>query len=75
MSHLQGRFEGLICKVGIVPSFGRPVQIPAKVSKFFLDGGILQAGDVIVVILFPIAFLLTGCPEGFVVSQISNEFC
>ena len=59
---LQSRLERLVGHVRIVTVFSRPIQEPTEKAQFLFDGRVLQADDVIMVVLFPVPFLLTGSP-------------
>ena len=73
LRHLQGRVEFLIVQVGVVAPVGRPVQEPAEVAQLLLDGGVLQAHQVFLVIVLPVSLLFTGGPELLAVAHIRDE--
>ena len=73
LRHLQGRAEFLIVQVGVVAPVGRPVQEPTEVAQFLLDGRVLQAHQVLLVIILPFSLLFTRGPEFLAVAHISDE--
>ena len=73
LRHLQGRAEFLIVQVAVVASVGRPVQEPAEITQLLLDGRVLQAHQVLLVIILPFSLLFTRGPEFLAVAHISDE--
>ena len=73
LRNLQGRVELLIVQVGVVASVGCPVEKPAKVAQLLLNGGVLQAHQVFLVIVLPVSLLFTGGPELLAVAHIRDE--
>ena len=74
LRHLQGRMELLIVQVGVVAPVGGPVQEPAQVAQLLLDGGVLQAHQVFLVIVLPVSLLFPRGLEDLAVAHICDEF-
>ena len=75
LRHLEGRAEGLVGKVGIIALVCCPVQEPAEIAEFLLNGGILEPHQVFLIIVLSFSFLLAGSAELLAVAHIGYEFC
>ncbi len=66
--------EMFIRSVGVEPPVCRPIQEPAHISEFLFDGGILQAGYGIAVILSSLSLSLPGSSQYFLFPKVCHEF-
>ncbi len=73
LRHLQGRAEFLVIQIGIVTPCGRPVQEPAEVAQLLLDSGVLQAHQVLLIIVIPFSLLFPGSAKLLAVAHIRDE--
>ena len=73
LRHLQGWVELLIVKVGVVSPVGRPVQEPAEVAQLLLDGGVLQAHQIFLVIVLSFSLLFPGSAKLLAVAHICDK--
>ena len=73
LCHLQSRVEFLIVQVGVIAPVGSPVQEPAKVAQLLLNGGVLQAHQVFLVIILPVSLLFPRGLEDLAVTHIRDE--
>ena len=74
LRHLQGRMEFLIVQVGVVAPVGRPVQEPAEIAQLLFDGGILQANQILLIIILSFSLLFPGSAKLLAVAHIRDEF-
>ncbi len=74
LRHLQGRVEFLIVQVGVVSPVGRPVQEPAEIAQLLLDGGVLQAHQILLIIIISFSLLFPGSAKLLAVAHIRDEF-
>ena len=74
LRHLQRRPEVLIVKVGVVASVCRPVQEPAEIAQLLLDGGVLQAHQILLVIILSFSLLFPGSAKLLAVAHVGDEF-
>jgi len=73
LRHLERRAEFLIVQVGVVASVGGPVQEPAEIAQLLLDGGVLQAHQVLLVIVFSFSLLFPRSAKLLAVAHICDE--
>ncbi len=73
LRHLQGWAEFLIVQVGVVAPVGRPVQEPAEVAQLLLDGGVLQANQILLVIILSFSLLFPGSAKLLAVAHVRDE--
>ncbi len=73
LRHLQGRVEFLIVQVGVIAPVGSPVQEPAEVPQLLLDGGVLQAHQIFLVIVLSFSLLFPGSAKLLAVAHICDE--
>ncbi len=74
LRHFERRAEFLIIQIGIVAPVGRPVQEPAEIAQLLLDGGVLQAHQILLIIIISFSLLFPGSAKLLAVAHIRDEF-
>lgn len=74
LRHLECRAEFLIVQVGVVAPVCRPVQEPAEVAQLLFDGGVLQANQILLVIILSFSLLFPRGAKLLAVAHIRDEF-